>query len=138
MLGKKHLHIDEYDQLSDLIVRTLYSAKSGNVTVAFGDEPAAKISMKDRTINVNIVHPDIFRVRQDGTGLMDKLKTASEFGRKLSDNDLTIAFLRDGKEAIRLGKAARPTLSKVITRSNDVQLTSVGTFAKLKRDLKTD
>jgi hypothetical protein len=69
---------------------------------------------------------------------MDKLKTASEFGRRLSENDLTVAFLRNGKEAIRLGKDARPTFSKVLTRSKDLQLTNVGEFAKLKRDLKPD
>jgi hypothetical protein len=138
MLGKKHLHIGKNDELSNLIVVTLHSAKGGNITIAFGDEQAAKIAMAPNRIDVDLLHPDIFRVKDDETGLMDKLKTASEFARKLSENDLTIAFLRNGKEAIRLGKDARPTFSKVITRSKDLQLTNVGEFAKLKRDMKTD
>jgi hypothetical protein len=138
MLGKKHLHIGKDDLLSNLIVGTLHSAKSGKITIAFGDEQAAKIAMAPNRIDVDLLHPDIFRVEEDETGLMDKLKTASEFGRRLSENDLTVAFLRNGKEAIRLGKDARPTFSKVLTRSKDLQLTSVAEFAKLKRELKSD
>ena len=138
MLGKKHLHVGKNDQMSELIVGALSSAVSGNITIAFGEEQAANIAMRPNWIEVNLLHPDIFRVSEDETGLTDKLKTASEFGHKLSEKDLTIAFLRNGKEAVRLGKDARPTLSKIITRSNDLQLTSIGEFAKLKRDLKTD
>jgi hypothetical protein len=65
-------------------------------------------------------------------------ETASEFARKLSDNGVTISFLRKGKEAVRLGKDAKPTLSKMVTGSDDIQLNSAREFAKLKGDLKTD
>lgn len=61
-----------------------------------------------------------------------------EFARKLADNGMTISFLRKGKEAITLGKDAKPTLLKVITRSDDVQINSVTQTAKLKRDFKVD
>jgi hypothetical protein len=39
---------------------------------------------------------------------------------------------------VRLGKDAKPTLSKMVTRSDDIQLNSAREFAKLKGDLKTD
>ena len=138
MLGKRHLHIGEDDQVGNLIVGALHSARSGNITITVGKEPAAKIAMKASRIDVDLLHPDIFKVREDETGLLDKLKTASEFARKLTEDDLTITFLRNGKEALRLGRNAKPTFSKIITRSNDLQLTSIGAFAKLKRDLKTN
>ncbi|AIC16726.1 hypothetical protein NVIE_2519 [Nitrososphaera viennensis EN76] len=54
------------------------------------------------------------------------------------DNGATMSFLRRGKEAIRLGKDARPTLSKLITRSGDIQMSSVRELAKLKGDLKSE
>lgn len=69
---------------------------------------------------------------------MDKLKTASEFVRQFSDNGVTISFLRKGKEAIRIGKGPKPTLSELITRSDDIQMTSLKEFTKLKKDLKID
>ncbi|HEX2471745.1 MAG TPA: hypothetical protein VHJ59_03235, partial [Nitrososphaera sp.] len=90
------------------------------------------------TLAVDLLEPTIFRIQEDETGLFDKLKTASEFARKLSDNGVTVSFLRKGKEAVTLGKDAKPTLSKMITRSDDIQLNSTREYAKLKGDLKTD
>ena len=138
MLGKKHLHIDENDQLGSWIGQALHTASSGSVGISFEEVPAVKIKMEDNRINVDLLNPEFLKLDNDDTGLMDKLKTASEFGSKLSENGVTISFLRNGKEAVRLGKDARPTLSKLITRSDDLQLTNAGEFAKLKRDLKTD
>jgi hypothetical protein len=87
---------------------------------------------------VDLLQPVFFRTPEDETGLFDKLKTAKEFAKKLTDNGMTISFLRRGKEAITLGKDAKPTLSKIITRSNDVQINSVTQTGNLKRDLKAD
>jgi hypothetical protein len=87
---------------------------------------------------VDLLQPVFFRTPEDETGLFDKLKTAKEFAKKLAENGMTISFLRRGKEAITLGKDAKPTLSKMITRSNDVQINSVTQTGNLKRDLKAD
>jgi hypothetical protein len=138
MVGDRHLHIDENDQLSDWVGKALRSAKEGMLAISFENKPAVKIAISDGALAVDLLEPTIFRIPEDETGLFDKLKTASEFGRKLSDNGVTLSFLRKGKEAVRLGKEARPTLSKVVTRSDDIQLNSAREFAKLKEDLKTD
>src|SRR5919199_4020250 len=138
MVGDRHLHIDENDQLSDWVGKALRSAKEGVLAISFENKPAVKIAISDGALAVDLLEPTIFRIPEDETGLFDKLKTASEFGRKLSDNGVTLSFLRKGKEAVRLGKEARPTFSKMITRSDDIQLNSAREFAKLKEDLKTD
>lgn len=138
MSASRHLHIDLDDQLSDLISKAMRSATNGTLVIDFANQPAVKIGIKDGRIDVDLLRPDVFRIPEDETGLFDKLKTATEFGHKLSNNGVTMSFLRRGKEAIRLGKDARPTFSKVITRSDDVQVTSIGEFAKLKGDLKAD
>jgi hypothetical protein len=138
MLGKDHLHIDKSDPLGDWIGKALKSAKEGALVISFENKPAARIAINNDTLAVDLLEPAIFKISEDDTGLFDKLKTASEFGRKLSDNGVTLSILRKGKEAVRLGKGAKPTLSKMVTRSNDVQLNSTREFAKLKEDLKTD
>ncbi|MDQ6667046.1 MAG: hypothetical protein M3Y53_02345 [Thermoproteota archaeon] len=71
------------------------------------------------------MQPVFFRTTDDETGLFDKLKTARELAKKLTDTDMKISFLRRGKEAITLGKDAKPTPSKIITRGDDVQINSV-------------
>jgi hypothetical protein len=138
MLGDRHLHIDKDDQLSDWVGKALRSAKEGVLAISFENKPAVKIAISDGALSVDLLQPTIFRIPEDETGLFDKLKTASEFARKLSDNGVTLSFLRKGKEAVRLGKEARPTFSKMVTRSDDIQLNSAREFAKLKEDLKTD
>lgn len=138
MLGDSHLHIDKNDQLSDWLSKALRSAKEGALVISFENQPAVKIAISNGTLAVDLLDPTVFRLPEDTTGLFDKLKTASEFARKLSDNGVTLSVLRKGKEAVRLGKDARPTLSKMVTRSDDIQLNSVREAVKLKGDLKTD
>ena len=138
MLGDKHLHFDKNDQLSDWLGKALSSAKEGSLSISFEDKPAVKIAISNGTLAIDLLEPTTFKIPEDDTGLFDKLKTASEFGQKLSDNGVTISFLRKGKEAVRLGKDARPTFSKMVTRSDDIQLKSGREFARLKKDLKTD
>ena len=49
--------------------------------------------------------------------------------------ELHFPFSRKGKEAIiTLGKEARPSLSRIITKSNDIQVNSIKESAKLKDD----
>jgi hypothetical protein len=138
MLGDSHLHIDKNDQLSDWLSKALRSAKEGALAISFENQPAVKIAINNGTLAVDLLEPTIFRIPEDETGLFDKLKTASEFARKLSDNGVTVSFLRKGKEAVTLGKDAKPTLSKMITRSDDIQLNSTREYTKLKGDLKSD
>jgi len=138
MLGDNHLHIDQDDQLSDWMGKAAKCAKNGALAIDFAGEPAVRIAADNGWIAVDLLQPGIFKVPEDETGLFDKLKTATEFGRKLSDNGVTLSFLRKGKEAVRLGRDAKPTFSKLVSRSDDVQLTSVKEFAKLKGDLKAD
>lgn len=138
MLGDDHLHIDPRDQLSDWMSKAAKCARGGALAINFAGEPAVMIAADNGRIAIDILQAGIFRVPEDETNLFDKLKTASEFGRKLSDNGITLSFMRKGKEAVRLGKDARPTFSKLISGSDDIQLTSVKEFAKLKDDLKTD
>jgi hypothetical protein len=42
--------------------------------------------------------------------------------------------LRKGKEAVTLGEGARPSLSRIITKSDDVQIDSLKESVKLKND----
>ena len=83
--------------------------------------------------------PETLKLLKSGsrTGLFDKLEMAKEFSQKLTDNGLTLSFLRKGKEAITLRKEANPTLSKLITRSDDIQVDSVRESIKLGRELKS-
>lgn len=138
MMGKDHLHIDENDAISDWLVKAMKSATSGTIKIDAENQPAAEIDISKDKITINLLQPAFFRAPDDETGLFDKLQTSKEFGHKLTDNRLTLSILRKGKEAITLGNKAKPKLSKLITRSNDIQIDSIKEAAELKRHFKAN
>jgi hypothetical protein len=137
MVGDDHLHLDKDDQIINWLIKSMEAAKEGIIKIYIKDQSAAQINLNDNLITVDLLQPEFFRTSEE-IGLFDKLKTAKEFAQKLTDNGLTISFLRKGKEAISLGKDAKPTLSRLITRSDDIQIDSVKEITNLKRDLKED
>jgi hypothetical protein len=137
MVGDDHLHIDKDDQIVNWLIKSMKAAKEGAIKIYIKDQSAAQINLNDNLITVDLLEPEFFRTSEE-IGLFDKLKTAKEFAQKLTDNGLTMSFLRKGKDAISLGKDAKPTLSRLITRSDDIQIDSLKEITNLKRDLKDD
>jgi hypothetical protein len=146
LFGRKHLHVSESDQIIDSLFKIMSSVSSGSIKLEVANQPAMKIEINtnddqvdgddnNRTVvRLDLLEPTFFSVPDDQTGLFDKLRTAAEFAQKLTDNGITFSLLRKGKEAITLGEEARPSLSRIITKSNDIQVNSIKESAKLKND----
>jgi hypothetical protein len=146
LFGRKHLHVSESDQIIDSLFKIMSSVSSGSIKLEVANQLAMKIEINtnddqvdgddnNRTVvRLDLLEPTFFSVPDDQTGLFDKLRTAAEFAQKLTDNGITFSLLRKGKEAITLGKEARPSLSRIITKSNDIQVNSIKESAKLKND----
>ncbi|HEY7572260.1 MAG TPA: hypothetical protein VH796_12915 [Nitrososphaeraceae archaeon] len=134
---------DKMEQIVlDLLAKSLKTVIAGAIDIDMEGKAALRFEVDkvQERINIDFIHADVLQLAESETedriGLFDKLKTAREFSHKLTDNGLTLSFLRKGKEAITLGKDAHPTLSKLITRSDDIQIDSVRESIKLGRDLK--
>jgi hypothetical protein len=126
--------------LLDLLAKSLKTVTAGKINIDMEGQPAIKIDIDNEKekINLDFIQPTIIETETEGEdrpGLLDKLKTAKEFAQKLTDNGLTLSFLRKGKEAIVLGKQAHPRFSRLITRSDDIQIDSIRESAKLNREL---
>jgi len=146
LFGRKHLHVSESDQIIDSLFKIMSSVSSGSIKLEVANQPAMKIEINtnddqvdgddnNRTVVLlDLLELTFFSVPDDQTGLFDKLRTAAEFAQKLTDNGITFSLLRKGKEAITLGEEARPSLSRIITKSNDIQVNSIKESAKLKND----
>ena len=63
------------------------------------------------------------------------LSFSKKFAHYLTINGVTLSISRKGEEAITIGKEAKPTLSKLLTRSDDVQIKSTMEAAKLTDDV---
>jgi hypothetical protein len=82
---------------------------------------------------------DFFHMFTDSEkNLFEQFSIVKKFAEKLSDNNVTVVLLRKGKEAIVIGKDANPTLSRLLSRSDDVQIKSVTESSKLVGDISVD
>jgi hypothetical protein len=88
--------------------------------------------LKDK---LNAAKQAVEELKNSEKGFIDILDIPKEFTQKLTDNNMTIVLSRKGKEAIILGKEAKPTLSKLISRFDEMQIKSVREVVKLGRDL---
>ena len=66
------------------------------------------------------------------------LSFSKKFAHYLTINDVTLSISRKGKEAITIGKEAKPILSRLLTRNEDMQIKSTIEAAKLTDDVLTD
>ncbi|HEX5905287.1 MAG TPA: hypothetical protein VFY50_04505 [Candidatus Nitrosocosmicus sp.] len=81
---------------------------------------------------------DFFHLFTDTeASIFDQLKIVKDFAVKLSDNNVTIVLLRKGKEAIIMGKDANPSVSKIISGINDLQIKSLRESSKLISEIST-
>ncbi len=145
LFGKKHLHAPESDQIVDSLLKFL-KVTSGSVKLEVANQPVLKIEILGRSnhvesdainrtiVKLDLLEPTFLGVPDDQTSLFDKLRTATEFAEKLTDNGITLFLLRRGKEAITLGEGARPSLSRIITRSGDIQVDSIKESVKLENE----
>ena len=67
-----------------------------------------------------------------------QLDLAKNFAHTLTENSMTLVLMRKGKEAMILGKEAKPTLSKIISGSDDLQVVSVIESSKLIGDINPE
>ena len=98
---------DEQDPIAEWLVRSMRIAQTGTIKLDIEGQPAVKININNNgnKMMVDLLQPAFFRTTDDEIGLFDKLKTAKEFAKKLTDNGMTISFLRRGEEGLTLGKS---------------------------------
>jgi hypothetical protein len=155
------------NEISFWLAKSLKSVTSGSVELYASDKPALKIEVInnkdiDKKININFLEPELFNIDiakdelEENIGFFDKLKNvfditkmildkdekilsfSKKFAQYLTDNDVTLSFSRKGKEAITIGKEAKPTISRLLTKSDDVQIKSPKEAAKLTDDVLTE
>jgi len=88
--------------------------------------------LKDK---LNTAKKAIKELKNSEKDFIDILDIPKEFTQKLTDNNMTIVLSRKGNEVIILGKEAKPTLSKLISRFDEMQIKSVREIVKLGSDL---
>jgi hypothetical protein len=128
------------DPINELLAKALKTLQKGALQLDIEGQPAAKIHIVDseNRILIDLIEPTIFRTNENKIGLFDELKKAKAFAQKLTDNGVTLSFLIRGKKAITLGKYAKPRISRLITRSRDIEIDNMRKAAKLRNKLRSE
>lgn len=130
------------DLKTDAIYRlaTIIKKCKGTINVLVEDNPAVTLSLTSSTIVLDIHDSSIFgnlnNEKEGPSGsFFENLKTLRKIGEFLNSNGLTLIVSRKGKEAFTLGRDATPTVSSMITGSDDIHVDSLTQVSKLGKDL---
>ena len=126
------LETDTVNKLAAILKKS-----NGQLNILIKDNPALSITLGSN-IELNIHDASIFTgIGNDKSdvSLFDRLKTAQKLGEILNNKGLSISVLRKGKKAFTIGRDATPTISSILTGSDDIQIDSVTQAAKLGKDM---
>ena len=122
------------DRIADIV-----KGSRGKISIIIRNKPAIELDFDEDNLAVNIVEPKILGIAEGvsgNVGLVEKLKTARTVGEVLNNKGLSVSILRKGKKALSIGREATPTVSSLVTGSDDIQIDSIIQVAKLDRDIK--
>ena len=138
----------EFNPILNILTQCVGYVTNGSVRVDIDNQTAIEIKghSKDKKSNLSIdieergdrlfaaalVHDD-----EEKIGLLNRLSNAKQFADYLDNNDLTLSVLYKGKEVMILGKNAKPKVSKLVTRTNHIEIKSLRGLRKLDKELTT-
>jgi hypothetical protein len=110
----------------------------GKISIDIQDERVLSISLDGNRVLLDVSDASIFGTAESDSnlGLFEGLKTAKKLGETLDSKGITLSILRKGKKALSLGRDAKPTLSTLVTGTDDIQVDSVRQVTKLGKDIK--
>jgi hypothetical protein len=121
--------LTEEDPMINNLINLLKLPK-GSLSVKTNDIPAFSLEFQGDKILLDITDASFFNFGEESDDI--------GLAQVLTDNHLTLSILRKGKEALSLGYETHPTLSRLITGSDDIQIDSVKEVAKLKHGVDKD
>lgn len=110
----------------------------GTIRINFRDSSVGSITLEGNRVLLDVTDASVFGMTETDSslGFFEGLKTAKKLGEILNAKGLTLSIHRKGKNALTIGREATPTVSSLLTGSDDIQVDSVREVAKLGKDLK--
>ncbi|MDX1596214.1 MAG: hypothetical protein R3327_04670 [Nitrosopumilaceae archaeon] len=118
----------------DLPVNLLKLVKQGSLVVSENNKQSVKISFNNNSVLIDLLEMK-FNIPTN-TGIFTRLSEAREFAKLLKKRHYTLCISHKGKTVIKLGKDAQPKLSRLITRSDAVEISNLRELRKLDKRLR--
>jgi hypothetical protein len=109
--------------------------KSGTINISTNEEKIVKITANYNTIDVNILDKEfINEIAEDNqkiSSFRQYLTSLKNFITELKNQKTTVTLSFKGQKVITIGSDAKPILSKLITRTNEIEINSLKTLIQL-------
>ena len=109
--------------------------KSGEVTLFTGDVETLQIKAGNNKIDLNLASKEFLKdaVGSVGKGgsIRSRLAQLKSLAEELKDKELTITLSYKGDRLVTIGSDAKPKLSRVITRTNAVEINNIRKLLEL-------
>lgn len=129
--------------LMNRYIALLNCFRGGMIKIDIENQSVLEIEIKNNKIIFNIVISNNYVTDSDNRSnvntnkitLRERLSEAKEFAKCIKNSNLTLSILYKNKEIIVIGKEAKPKLSKIISRSNDIQIKNIRQLKRFDSEL---
>ena len=109
--------------------------KSGEVTLITGDVEALQIKAEDNKIELSIANKeflkDVLGSAGSGTSIRSKLAQLKSIAVELKDEGLTVNLSYKGDLLVTIGLEAKPKFSRLVTRTDAVEINNLRKLIEL-------
>ena len=114
---------------NNLSANFLLSLSNGSLNVKCNNEPSINFATEGNKKILDVI--DIPIKISGKPGIIKQLSEAKNLAKKLKEENVTLEIKFQGKPIMKLGKDANPKLAKIVTLSNDIEITDLKKLKKL-------
>jgi len=119
---------------SELLVDLLRLVKEGSLEISENHKKSLKLSFSKNTVVIDLL--DIEFNIPTSKGMFERLSEARKFAKILEENNFTLCISHKGKIVMKLGKGAKPKISRMLTKSKSVEITNLRELRRLDKRLR--
>lgn len=109
--------------------------KSGEVTLFTGDAEALQVKAEDNKIELSIANKEFLKDVVDSAGggasIRSKLAQLKSIAGELKDKGLTVTLSYKGDRLVTIGSEAKPKFSRLVTRTDAVEINNLRKLLEL-------
>jgi hypothetical protein len=113
----------------DLPANFLSYLDNGKLSVTCNDSPAINFHVDGSTKIIDIIDIPIEITKMPG--FLKQLSEAKDLAKNLAKQETTIEVRLRGDTVLKLGEKANPKLAKIVTLSNNIEITDLRKLKKL-------
>lgn len=115
--------------------------KSGEINLSTSGKENLQLKIENRRFGINLLRKELLKyilseVKPEKTSVLRMLAQLKNTAERLKQNGLTITISHKDQIILTLGAEAKPTLSKLVTRTNAIQVNDLTKLMRLIRELR--